>query len=193
MQPQRTDQPLLTPPMINAYKLAMGPEDTLQMDIVPFDDPSNGYTVIVTAMDVFSKYFSLYCVTKKDARTIARVLVDIMMRHAYLPTTIIAHKGTYFKSEVMADTTRVLGIEIRHANTKHAQTIGNLERCHSSLNEALKISTGERRTMWHQFEHIATLNYNTAYHSALWCEPSRVSHGGITYNVLDLKCGIKQD
>ena len=144
-------------------------------------------------MDVFSEYFFLYCVTKKDARTIARVLVDIMMRHAYLPTTIIAHKGTHFKSEVMADTTRVPGIEIRHANTKHAQTIENLERCHSSLNEALKISTGERRTMWHQFEPIATLNYNTAYHSALGCETSRVSHGGITYNVVDLKCGIKQD
>ena len=193
MQTKRTDNRLLTPPMIDTSKLAMGPEDALQMDIVPFDEPSNGFTAIVTAMDVFSRYLFTYCVTKIDARSIARVLVDIMTRHAYLPTTIITDKGTQFMSEVMADTTRVLGIQLRHATTKHAQTIGILERCHASLKEALKISTGERRTMWHQFVPTATLNYNTTYHSALGCEPSRVFHGRIPYNVLDLKFGLKQN
>ena len=64
-------------------------------------------------------------------------------------------------SEVMVDTSRVLGIQLRHATTKHAQTIGILKRCHASLNEDLKISIGERRTMWHQFVPIAALNYNT--------------------------------
>ena len=90
-------------------------------------------------------------------------------------------------SEVMADATITLGIQL--ATTKHAQTIGILERCHASLKESLKISTGERRTMWHQYVAIATLNYNPSYHSALDCEPSRVFHGRIPYNVLDLKFG----
>ena len=89
----------------------------------------------------------------------------------------------------MADATRILGIQLKHATTKHAQTIGILERCHASLKELLKITTGERRTMWHQYVAIATLNYNTSYHSALGCEPSRVFHGRIPYNVLDLKFG----
>ena len=193
MQTKRTDNRLLTPPMIDTSKLALGPEDALQMDIVPFDEPSNGFTAIVTAMDIFSRYLFTYCVNRIDAKTIARVLVDIKTRHAYLPTTIITDKGTQFMSEVVADTTRVLGIQLRHATTKHAQTIGILERCHASLKEALKISTGERRTMWHQFVPPATLNYNTTYHSALGCEPSRVFHGRIPYNVLDLKFGLKQN
>ena len=94
-------------------------------------------------------------------------------------------------SEVMADATRTLGIQLRHATTKHAQTIGILERSHASLKESLKISTGERRTMWHQYVAIATLNYNTSYHSSLGCEPSRVFHGRIPYNVFDLKFGIR--
>ena len=193
MQTKRTDNRLLTPPMIDTSKLALGPEDALQMDIVPFDEPSNGFTAIVTAMDIFSRYLFTYCVTKIDAKTIARVLVDIMTRHAYLPTTMITDKGTQFMSEVVADTTRVLGIQLRHATTKHAQTIGILARCHASLKEALKRSTGERRTMWHQFVPTATLNYNTTYHSAIGCEPSRVFHSRIPYNVLDLKFGLKQN
>ena len=193
MQTTRTDNRLLTQPMIDTSKLALGPEDALKVDIVPFDEPSNGLTAIVTAMDIFSRYLFTYCVTKIDAKTIARVLVDIMTRHAYLPTTIKTDKGTQFMSEVVADTTSVLGIQLRHATTKPAQTIGILERCHASLKEALKISTGERRTMWHQFVPTATLNYNTTYHSAIGCEPSRVFHGRIPYNVLELKFGLKQN
>ena len=191
MQTKRTDKRSITPPMIDTSKLALGPEDALQMDIVPFDEPSCGYNAIITAMDVFSRYLFTYNVVKTDASTVARVLVDIMTRHAYLPTTIITDKGTQFMSEVVADATRTLGIQLRHATTKHAQTIGFLERCHASLEESLKISTGERRTMWHQYVAIATLNYNTSYHSALGCEPSRVFHGRIPYNVLDLKFGIR--
>ena len=192
MQINQTDHRLLTPRMTNTLKIAMGPADALQMDIVLFDDPSNGYTAIGTAMDVFSRYLFTYCVPRVDAKTIARASVDIMRRHAYLPTTIITDEGTQFMSEVMADRTRVLVIQMRHATTKHAQTVGILvERCHASLKEALKI-TGERRTMWHQFVPIATLNYNTTYHSALGCEPCGVFHGRVSYNVLDLKFGLKQ-
>ena len=51
--------------------------------------------------------------------------------------------------------------------------------------------TGERRTMWHQFLPMAVLNYNTSYHTSLGCEPSRVFHGRVPYNVLDLKYGLK--
>ena len=191
MQTKRRDKRSITPPMIDTSKMALGPEDALQMDIVPFDEPSGDYTAIITAMDVFSRYLFTYNVIRTDAPTVARVLVDIMTRHAYLPTTVITDKGTQFMSEVMADATRTLGIQLRHATTKHAQTFGLLERCHVSLKETLKISTGERRTMWHQYVAIATLNYNTSYHSALGCEPSRVFHGRIPYNVLDLKFGIR--
>ena len=45
--------------------------------------------------------------------------------------------------------------------------------------------------MWHQYVAIATLNYNTSYHSALGCEPSRKFNGRIPYNVLYHKFGIR--
>ena len=91
----------------------------------------------------------------------------------------------------MAGITQILEIQISHASTKHAQTIGILERTHASIKTALKISTGERRSMWHKYVQIAVMNYNTTYHETLGCEPSTVFHGRIPYNVLDLKLGIK--
>ena len=114
-----------------------------------------------------------------------------MTKHAYLPTTLISDKGTAFMSQVIKEVTVVLGITLKHATTKHAQTIGLLERSHASITQALKIETGERRSLWHKYINIAVLNYNTSYHTSIGCEPSRVFHGRIPYNVLDLKLGIR--
>ena len=38
----------------------------------------------------------------------------------------------------------VLSITLEHAERKHAQTIGLVERSHSSIKQALKIGTGKR-------------------------------------------------
>ena len=85
----------------------------------------------------------------------------------------------------------VLGITLKHATTQHAQTIGLLERSHASIKQTLKIETGELRSLLHKNINIAVLNYNTSYHTSIGCEPSRVFHGRIPYNVLDLKLGIR--
>ena len=73
----------------------------------------------------------------------------------------------------------------------NTRTIGLLERSHASIKEALKIETGERRSIWHKYVNIAVLNYNTSYHTGIGCEPNRVFHGRIPYNILDLKLGIR--
>ena len=114
-----------------------------------------------------------------------------MTKHAYLPTTIISDKDTAFTSHVIKEVAGVLGITLNHATTRHAQTIGLLERSHASIKQALKIETGERRSLWHKYVSIAVLNYNTSYHASIGCEPSRVFHGRIPYNILDLKMGIR--
>ena len=141
-------------------------------------------------IDVFSRYLFAYPTQDVTAKTTRRCIVDVMTRHAYLPTLISLDKGSEFRSEVVAEITRILEIQIGHASTKHAQTIGFLERTHASMKTALKISTGERRSMCHKYVQIAVMNYNTTCHETLGCEPSTVSHGRVPYNVLDVKLGI---
>ena len=62
-----------------------------------------------------------------------------------------------------------------------------LDRTHVSLMKAVKIETGEQRSIWHKYVNIAVLNYNRSYHTRIGCEPSRVFHGSVAYNVIDLK------
>ena len=184
--------PRLTHPLLqipNEYITA--PEDAMQIDLVPGLPPSGGYDNIVTAMHVFYRYLLAYPTSNQDAKTVAKVIINIMTKLAYLPATLISDKGTAFTSHVIKEVAGVLGITLKHATTKHAQTIGLLERSHASIKQALKIETGERRSLWHKNVSIAVLNYNTSYHASIGCEPSRVFHGRIPYNILDLKMSTR--
>ena len=59
------------------------------------------------------------------------------------------------------------------------------------FNQALKISTGERRPLWHKYVSILVLNFNTPNNASVGCEPSRVFHGSIHYNAVYLKLGTR--
>ena len=168
----RIDRSLTRPPLQNPNEHITAPEDAMQNDLVPELPTSGGYENIVTAMDVSSRYLFAYPTSNQDAKTIAKVLIDIMTKHAYLPTTLISDKGTAFMSHVIKEVAGVLGITLKHATTKHAQKIGLLERSHASSKQALKIETIERRSLWHKYIDIAVLNYNTSYHTSINCEPS---------------------
>ena len=81
-----------------------------------------------------------------------------MTRHAYLPTLLLSDEGSQYRSEVVAEITQILEIQISHASTNSAQT-------HAFIKTALK--TGTRSVM----------NYNKSCRKTLGCEPSTVFHG----------------
>ena len=94
----RIDPSLTRPPLQNPNEHITAPEDAIQIDLVPELPPSVGYENFVTAMDVFSRYLFAYPTANQHAKTIAKVLINIMTKHAYLPTTLITDKGTAFTS-----------------------------------------------------------------------------------------------
>ena len=146
----------------NPNEHIIAPEDARQIDLVPELQQSGGFENIVTAMDVFSRFLFAYPTSNQDAKTIGKVLINIMTKHAYLQTTLISDKGTAFMSHVIKEVAGVIGITLKHATTKHAQTIGLLQRSQASIRQSLKIETGKRRSLWHKYVNIAVLNHNTS-------------------------------
>ena len=98
----------------------------MQIDLLPELPPSGGYENIITAIDLFSRYAFAYPVSNPTAVNTAKVIIDIITRHAYLRSLIITDKGSVFVSQVIHEVAEILGINLKHATTKHAQTIGVL-------------------------------------------------------------------
>ena len=82
---------------------------TLSTNLLPNLPPSGGYENVLTAIDVFSRYLFAYPLTDASAINVAKAIIDIMTKHAYLPTTLITDKGTAFTSAIIAEVTQILG------------------------------------------------------------------------------------
>ena len=100
----------------------------MQIHLVPEKPPSDAYESIVTGMDVFSRFLFPYLTSNLKN---AELTINIITEDAYLPTTLMSDEGTAFMSHVIKEVAGVLGITLKHATTKHARTIGLLERSHA--------------------------------------------------------------
>ena len=187
MKSKSAKEPQLRPPLQKIYDPCDGPEDLLEIDIVGPLPASNGFTHILTAVDVFSRYLFAVPLKRPDTHSVVRGLLSIFTKHAYVPKHILTDKGTAFTAELLAEITRTADIHISHATIKHAQTIGMVERTHAKLKKILKISVNADRPQWDRYVDIAIMAHNTTYHDSLKCSPTEIFHGRIPYNPLDLQ------
>ena len=118
----RIDRSLTRPLMQNPNEHITAPDDAMQIHLVPELPPSGGYESIVTAMDVFSPCLFAYPTSNQDAKTIAKVLINNMAKHAYLPTTLISDKGTAFMSHVIKE---VAGVPGHYSKARHYKARSN--------------------------------------------------------------------
>ena len=157
IQDKRLNNTRITPELIHIPEWDLGPEVLMQIDLLPELPPSGGYENIITSIDVFSRYAFAYPASNPTAVNTAKVIIDIMTRDAYLPTLIITDKGSVFVSQARQEVAEILGINLKHATTKHAQTIGVLERAHATIKTSLKMASGEYRKQWQNYLPIAIL------------------------------------
>ena len=87
-----------------------GPENLIQSDLLLELSPSGSYENINTAIDVFSTYAFAYPVSYPAEVDTAKVVIDIMTKHAYLPTFKIRDKGSVFVSQVIHEEVEILGV-----------------------------------------------------------------------------------
>ena len=98
---KRVPNATITPELPNLPEWDLGPEEAMQIDLFPNLPPSRGYETVLTAIDDFSRYLSAYSLTDASAINVAKDLIDVMTKYAYLPTTVITDKGTAFTSTVI--------------------------------------------------------------------------------------------
>ena len=96
---KRVPNTVITPELLNLPEWDLGPEDAMQIDLLPNLPTSGGYQTVMTAIDVFSRYFFADPLIEATAANVAKVIIDTMTKPSYLPTTLITDKGSAFTSK----------------------------------------------------------------------------------------------
>ena len=107
IQDKRINNTRNTPELIHIPEWDLGPEVLMQIDLLPETSPSGGYEIIITAIDIFSRYAFAYAVSNPTAVITAKVIIDIMTRHSYLPTLSITDKGSVFVYQVIHEVAEI--------------------------------------------------------------------------------------
>ena len=119
----------------------LGPEDSMQIDLLPDLQPSGGYENKITA--VFSRCAFAHPDSNPTAVKTPSDIIDIVTRPDFLPSLIITDKGSVSISQVVNEIAELLVKNLKLASTEHAQTIGVLERAHATIKTSMKKSSDE--------------------------------------------------
>ena len=103
-----------TPELFDIPEWDLGIEDRMQIDHLPELPLSGGYENSIPAIDVVSRYTFA---ENPMAVNKAKVNINIMTRHVYLPTLFITDQGSVLVSQVAHEVAEILGKNLMHATT----------------------------------------------------------------------------
>ena len=169
-----------------------GPLQHIQIDLVDFlsyAEHNDGYSYVLTMIDIFSRYVWAIPLCDKEGGTIHTELLKFFMNFGPV-TKLQADNGSEFITTVLKHTCEVFGIKLVHGRARHPQSQGKIERFNQTLGRHLT------KMMWDEVEKVQWIDilpsfiiaYNKVSHEAHKKSPYEAFFGfkmrGV-YNTLD--------
>jgi len=141
--------------------------------------PSKANTVIMVVVDRFSKMIHL--IPFKDipnsVQTAKAFINNIYKLHG-LPYDIITDRDSQFTSELCQEFLFLLNIKSKIATTDHHETVGQVERCNSYIEQYLRcFSRSFYHDDWVDFLPLAEFAYNNSFHPSTNETPLFINYG----------------
>ena len=143
------------------------------MDFKEMDESFDKNRFALVFQDYLSKWPEIYPVA---ASTVAKCLADLIYRHG-VPSTIIHDRTPEFLSDVLQDTTFILGIKQLSTSPGHPQCDGLVERFNRTLKTMLSKLVVNKGRDWDQVLGPLLFVYRTMPHSSTGETPLFLLYG----------------
>lgn len=140
---------------------------------------SNHFRYILTIQCDLTKYIVAYPMETKDARTVAKTLVENFILIYGNFKILKSDKGTEFTNQLMSEMCGLLRIKQIFSAPYHHETLGSLERNHRVLNEFLL--NFSKNDEWDSWIPYFTFAYNTTPHIDTNYSPYELVFGKLPY------------
>jgi len=137
------------------------------------------FTVIMVVVDRFSKMIHLIPFKEiSSAEETAKALLKNIFKLHGLPVDIYTDRGSQFTSALWIEIMEKLRVKPRIATTDHHETVGQVERCNSFIEQYLRCYS---RTFfhddWSEWLHLAEFVYNNTVHESTKQTPLFINYG----------------
>ncbi|XP_055635699.1 retrovirus-related Pol polyprotein from transposon 412 isoform X1 [Toxorhynchites rutilus septentrionalis] len=162
--------------------------DLVSMDTVgPLTRSNRGNRYALTIQCDLTKYIITLPIIDKQAKTLAKAVVENLILKHGCPKAIKTDMGTEYKNEVFKEICTMLSIDQKFSTAYHPETIGALERSHRCLNEYLRQFINEQQDDWDSWLPFFTFFYNTTPHTEHTFSPFELVFGNQANYPTELK------
>lgn len=169
--------PMLSPQLdfISLY----GPMECIAIDIIGPITTSNRASLILTVVDVYTRYGVAIPVLQQTAQHVIQALVKKWFVIYGFPRTIMSDNGPGFASHEMKACMKAMGVTSKYVLPYHAQSNGICERLNATIINAVKsyIQDPKRQNRWSEYLTQVLFAYNTATHPSTGYTPFYLVYG----------------
>lgn len=154
------------------------PMQMLSIDLVgPLPRSYSGFTVILSCVDVFSKFTWLFPLRNGTARSIIKILEENIFLVHGVPRTIICDNGRQFVSKEFKDLLNSYNIPPPFYNSSYTPQNNVVERYNQTLGTALSILVESDHRNWAKFLPQVQSAMNNTVNCATGYTPYFLMHG----------------
>nr|CAI5854469.1 unnamed protein product [Callosobruchus analis] len=127
------------------------PWQSLSVDVVgPLPRSSQGYSYILSVLDVFSKFVLFFPMRRATAAIIAKLIEEQVFLVYGVPARLVTDNGAHFKNKLLANLFKKYEVQHRFTALYHAQA-NAVERHHRVLKTALSSYVAENQRQWDRY------------------------------------------
>ena len=148
------------------------------MDVVgPIPKTNFGNRVNLAVNDYFTKWPEAYAITKHEAETISRKLVEEWIPRFGVMQHLHTDQGHEFESKILQTMCKMLGVNKTRTTSYHPQSDGLVERCNRTLKDMLDKHVNSSQNYLDVWIPHVLFFYRTAVHASTGVTPYRMFYG----------------
>ena len=168
-----------TPGLLQPLGIPEQPWTELSMDfITQLPKTKGGHDAVAVFVDRLTKMVRLAAtITEVSAEGAADLLVQHVVRHHGLPTSIVSDRDVRFTSKFYRHLTARWGIQLRMSTAYHPQTDGQTEVMNRILEDYLRSYTRSSQDQWDELLAMAEFAMNNSKNSSTNETPFYLNYG----------------
>jgi len=173
--------------------LAGAPYERWYIDLTgPHPQSDRGNIWILTCMDSFTKWAEAFPLRRKEAESIARVMVEQLFTRFGPPLSILSDLGREVDGKIMNEVCKLFGIE-KLRTTAYKPRTNQVERFHKTMNSILAKTVAENQRDWDARLPFAMAAYRATQHDSMGYLPNMLVLGRETRAPPDIVYGAPME